>query len=180
MNELRVKDVMTHLVVTLRPKDSIADAAKQLLSNRISGAPVVEGGRLVGVVSEVDLMKAFMPPARRGVRAAPFPLMVHLLRGGLPQDARYSTVDAVMTRNLVTIGQDESVWEAASKIDRHGVRRLPVVDREGFLLGVVARADLVRCMARNHEIKRVHEQLVGTHDGKLPRSGRRSSDAWSA
>lgn len=154
MNELKVKDVMTHLVVTLRPKDSIADAAKRLLSNRISGAPVVEDGRLVGVVSEADLMKAFTPPARRGVRAAPYPLMFLLLRGSPPQEARYSVVGDVMTKSVVTIGQDESIWEAAAKIDRYGVRRLPVVDNEGFVVGVVARGDLVRCMARSHEAKR--------------------------
>lgn len=154
MNELKVKDVMTHLVVTLRPKDSITDAAKRLLSNRISGAPVVENGRLVGVVSEADLMKAFTLPARRGVTAAPYPLMFLLLRGTPPQEARYSVVDDVMTKSVVTIGQDESIWEAASKIDRYGVRRLPVVDKEGFVVGVVARADLVRWMARSHEVKR--------------------------
>lgn len=154
MNELRVEDVMTHLVVTLRPQDTIADAAKRLASNRISGAPVVEDGRLVGVASETDLMKAFTPPALRGVRAAPYPLMFLLLRGSPPQEAHYSVVGDVMTTNVVTIGPDESIWEAASKIDRYGVRRLPVVDEEGFVVGVVARADLVRWMARSDEVKK--------------------------
>lgn len=154
MDELKIKDVMTHLVVTLRPKDSIADAAKKLVSNRISGAPVVDDGRLVGVVSEADLMKAFTPPLRRGARLAPDPLMFLLLRGSPPQDPRHSVVRDVMATRVVTIGQDESIWEAASKMDRYGVRRLPVVDNEGFVVGVVARGDLVRCMARSHDVKR--------------------------
>jgi CBS domain-containing protein len=151
MKELRVKDVMTHLVVTLRPEDKITDAAKRLLSNRISGAPVVEAGRLVGLVSEADLVKAFAPPARRGSLVAPYPLIFLLLRGSPRREAAYSTVGDVMTRDVVTIGPDESVWEAASLIDRHGVRRLPVVDPEGYLIGVLARSDLVRCMARSNE-----------------------------
>ncbi|MGH2757528.1 MAG: CBS domain-containing protein [Actinomycetota bacterium] len=154
MNELSVRDVMTHLVVTVRPEDKITDAAKRLLSNRISGAPVVEAGRLVGIVSEADLVKAFAPPPRSGSFATPYPLMLLLLRGSPRHEARYSSVADVMTREVVTIGQDETIWEAASLIDRHGVRRLPVVDEEGYLVGIVARSDLVRCMARSHEERR--------------------------
>lgn len=151
MNELTVNEVMTHLVVTLRREDKIYDAAKRLLSNRISGAPVVEAGRLVGVVSEADLMKAFTPPARRGSMVAPFPLMLLLLRGSFRHEAHYSSVGDVMTKDVVTIAPHESVWEAASLIDRYGVRRLPVVDDEGYVIGIVARSDLVRCMARSKE-----------------------------
>jgi CBS-domain-containing membrane protein len=57
----------------------------------------------------------------------------------------------VMTKVVVTIGANDSIWEAASLIDWHGVRRLPVIDDEGFVVGVLARSDLVRCMARSHE-----------------------------
>jgi CBS domain-containing protein len=154
MEKLKVKDAMTHLVVTLRPEETILDAAKRLLSNRISGAPVVVGGRLVGVVSEVDLVKALLPSSRGDLVAVPSPLMFLLLRGSPPHETRFSFVGDVMTKNVVTIGQDESLLEAASKIDRYGVRRLPVVDQEGFVVGVVARSDLVRCMARSHEARR--------------------------
>ena len=154
MKEVMVKDVMTHLVVTMRPQDEVTDAAKRLLSNRISGAPVVEGGRLVGVVSEADLVKAFMPPSRRGFLPAPYPLMFLLVRGTPPPEDRYSTVGDVMTRDVVTIGPSDSIWEAASLIDRYGVRRLPVVDGAGLVIGVLARSDLVRCMARSHEERR--------------------------
>jgi CBS domain-containing protein len=150
MKELTVKDVMTHLVVTVRPQDKIADAAKRLLSNRISGAPVVDGGRLVGVVSEADLVKAFMPPSR-GLFPAPYPLMFLLVRGIPRPEARYSTVGDVMTKDVVTIGPNAGILEAASLIDRYGVRRLPVVGDDGWVIGILARSDLVRCMARSHE-----------------------------
>lgn len=154
MNEVTVKDVMTHLVVTLRPSDTITDAAKRLLSNWISGAPVVDGGQLVGIVSEADLMKAFTPPPRRGVSVAPYPLMFLLLRGTPRHEARYSSVSDVMTKNVVTIKPNDSIWEAASLIDRYGVRRLPVIEDEGYVVGIVTRSDLVRCMARSHEERR--------------------------
>jgi CBS domain-containing protein len=68
---------------------------------------------------------------------------------GVPsRDAHISTVGEVMATNLVAIGPQESVWEAASLIDRHGVRRLPVVDEDRFVVGVVTRSDLIRAMAR--------------------------------
>jgi CBS domain-containing protein len=151
MNAQRVTDVMTHLVVTLRPDDKIPHAAKLLLSNRISGAPVVEDGRLVGVVSEADLVRAYVPPARRGsLSAAPYPLMLLLVRGS-GREAHNISVGDVMTTDVVSIGPDASVWEAASLIGRRGVRRLPVVDTDGYVVGVLTRSDLVRCMARRDE-----------------------------
>jgi len=154
MDELKVGDVMTHLVVTLRPEESVPLAAQMLVSNRISGAPVVRGGRLVGVVSEADLVRAYAPPIRRG---APFvathPLLFILLRETPRSEVKGVTVQDVMTSNVISIGPDESVWEAASLIDRHGVRRLPVVDDEGYVIGVVSRSDLVRAMARSQELR---------------------------
>ena len=156
MNELTVKDAMTHFVVTLRPSDSITEAAKRLLSNRISGAPVVEEGRLVGLVSQTDLVKAFTPSPRSGSYVALDPLMFLLVRGTPRMEGRSaSSVQDVMTTDVITIGSDESIWEAASLIDRRGVRRLPVVDKDGFVIGILARSDLVRCMARSHEERRV-------------------------
>ena len=152
MDDPRVKDVMTHLVVTLRPEDTIPQAAKRLLSNRISGAPVAEGGKVVGVVSEADLVRAFMPPTDRSSPfMAPHPMMF-LVRGSAPREVHNITVADVMTEKVISVRPHESIWEAASLIDRHGVRRLPVLDSDGYVIGVVTRSDLVRGMARLHEV----------------------------
>lgn len=151
MNDMRVFDVMTHLVVTFRPEDTIQQAARRMLSNRISGAPVVENGRLVGIVSEADLVAACTSPSkRRAALAAPDPL-TFLLGGVAPRSDTGITVSDVMRKEVVTVSPEASLWEAASLIERHGVRRLPVVDNEGHLVGIVARADLVRSMARDAE-----------------------------
>ena len=144
MDGMEVRDAMTRLAVTLRPGDSIVDAARVLSSNRISGAPVVEDGRVTGVVSEADLMRALSSP-RRGAPSQP--LMLLLLRGTATQETRDVLVGDVMSRRVISIGPRGSIWEAAGLINRHGVRRLPVVDDDGYLVGVLARSDLVRCMA---------------------------------
>lgn len=141
MDSIRVRDVMTNLVVTVRPEDLVEQVAKRLVSNRISGAPVVEGGRLVGIVTEVDLVKAYWASGRR----------VTLMPSPSRQPRPTSTVGDVMTKSVVSIKPQASISEAASLIDRYGVRRLPVVDEAGFVIGVVARADLVRCMAQRAE-----------------------------
>jgi CBS domain-containing protein len=147
MNDIKVTDVMTHLVVTVRPQDTIQEAARQLLNNCISGAPVVERGRLIGVISEADLVAAYAPPARSGSYfVATDPGMFSLL-GTRPIDTHRTTVADVMSKDVISVSPDDSVWKAAALIDLHGVRRLPVVDSDGYLIGVLARADLVRAMA---------------------------------
>ncbi|MGI8708922.1 MAG: CBS domain-containing protein [Actinomycetota bacterium] len=151
MNDIKVSDVMTHLVVTFRPQDTIQEAARRLLKNRISGAPVVEGGRLVGVVSEADLVVAYAPPVHTGSHFVATDPLMFLLRGTVPREVHHTTVGDVMTKNVVSVSPEASVWEAASLIDRYGIRRLPVIDSEGYVMGVLARADLVRAMARGDE-----------------------------
>jgi len=151
MNDIRIRHVMTHLVVTLRPQDTIQEAARQLLGNRISGAPVVEHGLLVGVVSEADLVAAYAPPARSGSPFVATDPLMFLLRGTVPRRLHHTTVGDVMTTQVISVSPGASVWEAASLIDRHGIRRLPVVDEDGYVVGVLARADLVRAMARGDE-----------------------------
>ncbi|MGH2754134.1 MAG: CBS domain-containing protein [Actinomycetota bacterium] len=148
MNEIRVSDVMTHLVVTLRRGDSLREAARRLLSNRISGAPIVDQGRLVGVISEADLVAAYSPPARSGSPFAAVDPLAFLLRGMAPRAVHHSTVGDVMSTDVITVSPDSGVLTAASLIDRHGVRRLPVVDKDDLVVGIVTRSDLVRAMAR--------------------------------
>jgi CBS domain-containing protein len=141
-----VGDVMTHLVVTLRAHDTIQEAARRLIANRISGAPVVDEGCLIGVVSVPDLVGAYMPVTDGLAElSAPDPLIL-LLRGPDWTRAQNKTVGEVMTRDVISISPEASVSEAAVAIDRHGVKRLPVIDSDGLVMGVIARSDLIRAM----------------------------------
>jgi CBS domain-containing protein len=148
MNKIKVDDVMTHLVATLRPEDTIEDAGRLLVSNRISGAPVVREGKLVGLVSEADLVRAFALPHAGFPFEAIDPLTFQL-REDATRVVPGARVKDVMSRDVVSISKDASVWEAASLLDRHGFRRLPVVDGDGYVMGILARSDLVRAMARS-------------------------------
>jgi CBS domain-containing protein len=146
MAEVLVRDVMTHLVVTLRATDTVRSAAQLLVSNQISGAPVVEAGRLVGVVSEADLIAAFAPSRNPTAFKSSEPLTL-LLSGLTPRNVEGLRVADVMTDDVISTSPDTSVWQAAATMDRKGVRRLPVVNQEGFVTGIIARADVVRAAA---------------------------------
>lgn len=146
--QVKVDDVMTHLVVTVRPDDPIEDVARKLIRNRISGAPVVRDGKLVGVISESDIVRALAPPTRKGALFPPNPLML-MMHGSPARHAGGIKAGEVMSTEVVSVTADTSVGVAASLIDRYGFRRVPVVDSEGYVLGILTRSDLVRALAHD-------------------------------
>ena len=113
-------DVMLRDPVCLRPDMEVEDAVKTLLRKRISGAPVVEHDRLVGIFSERDALAA--------------------MAGALYDSQPNGPVSAHMRRNMVTISPDTDLFVIASRFERDPVRRLPVVDADGRLLGLVLRS----------------------------------------
>lgn len=143
---MKVEDVMTKEVVTVRPDTSLKQVAAVLAERRISGLPVVdEDGEIVGVVSEADILfKERGPAGRKGVLARlrhPFGT-----EGQLKLEAR--TAAEAMTAPAKTAVPWRSVATAAAQMLDSGINRLPVVDQDGKLVGIVTRADLVRAFAR--------------------------------
>jgi len=157
---MKVKELMTEHVLAVGPEAPLKDAAAILAENRISGLPVIsEQRRVLGVVSEADiLIKERGPEARHGG------LIAWLLVGGLPDDERLSARSSgeAMTSPTITIGAESHVSEAARLMTENGIKRLPVVDADHKLVGIVTRSDLVRAFARpDEEIGReIREDVV--------------------
>lgn len=149
MSDVKVQDVMTHLVVMLYPTDTVHEAAQRLARNRISGAPVVEGGKVVGIVSESDLIHAVMPPVPVDRGASILDILSVMGRAKPRSHEHGKTVAEVMTSLVIQVSPETSIWKAASIMERKGVKRLPVVDDHDYLLGIVSRADLVKAMAKD-------------------------------
>jgi CBS domain-containing protein len=147
---LKVKDVMTREVITLSPEVGIEEAAKQLRENKISGAPVVDGDRIVGILSEADLMRLLEEESINLVFPSPLelielPIKMHQQLKETIKKLTASKVKDVMTREVITIGEEARIEEAARLMAKHGINRLPVV-KDGKLVGIVTRADVIKAM----------------------------------
>lgn len=158
---MKVEDVMTSDVVTVRPTTSLKEVAGILIERRISGVPVVdEQGKVVGVVSEGDILfKERGRTERRGILTL-FTDATYGTGGQLKLEAR--TAEEAMTAPAQTIPPWRSVSAAAEQMLDAEVKRLPVVDDAGRLLGIVTRTDLVRAFVRSDaEIEReIREEVL--------------------
>jgi CBS domain-containing protein len=144
---MRVKDVMTQTVQTVRSETSLKDAAEILARQHISGLPVVDAeNHVVGVVSEGDILfKERGESEHKGLFERWFELPLPEVVSKL--EAR--TVGEAMSVPAITIGPKRPLTEAANTMIDEGVNRLPVVDADGKLIGIVTRADLVRAFIRS-------------------------------
>ena len=124
MRDIPIDRIMTTDPATVGPHDSAAEARRLLDNNVIHHLPVVEGGRLVGIVSATDFLK------------------LHLLDDKLAIHAR-ATVDQIMETNLIVLRQNATLREAAEKLCMGSFHALPVVDRHKRLVGIVTSSDLI-------------------------------------
>jgi CBS domain-containing protein len=151
MTHAYVKDIMTADVVVVRADAPYRNMAAMFRLHRVSGFPVVDdGGKVVGVVSETDLLPAgTLGPAAGGPRVPAWRPRRKPVQAGGP------TAGDLMTRPAVTIGPDELARHAARLMYSRKLRRLPVVDRDGRLVGILSRADVLSVFTRpDEEVRR--------------------------
>ena len=142
---MKIQELMTGAVVTVRSGTPLKDAAALMAEHHVSGLPVVDAeGRVVGVLSEGDILYK-----ETGRRTKPT-LLGMGLRNEDPRATAVTAGDA-MTVPAVTVGPDRLVSEAAASMIDNGISRLPVVDDDGRLVGIVTRADLMRAFVRPDE-----------------------------
>lgn len=144
---MRVADVMTLNIVTVRPSASVREVARILLDHRISAVPVVdEQDRPVGIVSEGDLLRR-VETGTETKRS----WWLDLLSDPEDRALRFvrehgHTAEQVMSRELITTTEEADLAEVARLLEKHGIKRLPVL-RDGRIVGVVSRADILRGFA---------------------------------
>ncbi len=143
MNTRTVRSVMTRNVVTARPDTSFKDLVTTLADERVSALPVVDDeGRVVGVVSEGDLLHRLdLPPDN------PHSRLLRRRASAAPAGPLGDVAAGLMTRPAVTVASNAAVGSAARLMERHGVKRLPVVDGTR-LVGIVSRRDLLSTYLR--------------------------------
>jgi CBS domain-containing protein len=144
----RIRNVMTRGVVTVTGTAPFAELAHKMAEHGVSALPVLDQDeRLVGIVSEADLLRKEEYRDERARR--------HLLEGRGRRVARAKAAGRIaadlMTSPVVTIDSDATIPEAARLLARHRVKRLPVVDDDDRLVGIVSRSDLLRLFVRDDE-----------------------------
>lgn len=144
---MRVQDIMTTDVVTAAPDMSLKEVARHLVERGISGMPVVDAeGSVVGVISETDVIVKERPEPYNGAVSR------RLGRIDLEEQAKRKArlVGETMSSPAITVEAFWTIPGAAELMRVHAVNRLPVV-KQGRLVGIVTRADLVRAFARSDE-----------------------------
>lgn len=153
---MKVRDVMNPDVVVCSPEDTIGDVARLLKQNNISGLPVVENAKVVGVVSEGDLLKLLEMPDRTGLwLPSPFEVIEVPIRElinwedtkRMLEDVGSQPVEEIMKKKVYTISPEDSIEKASELITRHKINRLPVIEG-GKLVGIVTRGDIIRGLGK--------------------------------
>ncbi|MGL6280018.1 MAG: CBS domain-containing protein [Gaiella sp.] len=153
---MKVADLMTTDVLAASPDQTLKDAARALASRGISGLPVVgSSARVLGVLSEADIL------AKEVDGGARVSALQRFLEGP-PVDDRFNAmlVEEAMTAPAITIAPERPITEAAGMMLAEGINRLPVVDDEGRLIGIISRGDLVRAFAQDDET--IRAEIVRT------------------
>lgn len=144
---MRAIDLMTPKVITVSPDATIAEAAKMMLDNRISGMPVVNAaGQVVGIISEGDLLHRIELGTERHRS-----WWLGIVSGGtVPAEdfikSHAHKVGDVMTHHVATVDETASPEEIVRLMETRRIKRVPVV-RNGTLIGIISRANLLRALA---------------------------------
>ncbi len=147
---MQIKDIMVTDVITVSTSDSVEQCAKLLQENNISGLPVLdEGGKVAGIVTEGDLIRR----ASRIKAPGYLEILGGLIYLGSPskfveelQRAMSLEAGQLMSKDVISVKPEESVEEAATLMVEKGISRLPVIDDEDKLVGIVSRRDIMSCL----------------------------------
>jgi CBS domain-containing protein len=149
---MKVSDIMTKDVVTCIPSDPVESVVKLMSEKDISGLPVIEGEKVVGVVTEADIMRLLVVPEPTGLwmpsplevlLEIPFKELMQLRRlQKSAKDVAEQTVGSIMNRDVLSVAPDDDIEAAAALMVKHKVNRL-VVLKGGKLAGIITRDDII-------------------------------------
>ncbi len=148
--KVSVQDVMTHEVYSVTKDAEVRDAAGILSERKISGMPVLDGNnRVIGVISEADILAA----SGLGKKRPAGDFLRRLMGESVPGKREGSRVGDIMSTPPITTGPFEDIKETALILDKHRIKRLPVVDNDGKLLGIISRGDIIRAIGASPKLR---------------------------
>ena len=152
---MKVKQIMSRPVITVDPSTLVKDASALLAEKNISGVPVVEGGKLVGIFSEADVLRS-IKITKKDMRLI-YPSVSSIGIAFQEEVTQREIIEAyneigrkavreVMSRDVETVGPEMTINDIIMKMVQKGISRLPVIDK-GTIVGIVTRGDVIRGLA---------------------------------
>ncbi len=151
MEKLVVKDIMTKNVITINKNATVCELSKLFLENKISGVPVVDdNNNLVGIATDADII----------IHESDLPLPLSFSHAFLQKYESYAKntkeylktkVENIMTKRLKTVYEDNTITKAVNIMINNDINRIPVVDKNNNLKGIITRADIIKFMIKNTE-----------------------------
>ncbi|KHO48038.1 MAG: signal transduction protein with CBS protein [archaeon GW2011_AR5] len=148
---MRIKDIMTKRPVTVKPDDTFGKAVRLMTGRNISGCPVVKDGKLIGIVTQTDAVRAIDIYGKIN-RSDISSLLISILKSKGSDPARLrklfkARVSDIMNRKVISVDVERDVYEAARLMNKHGIDRLPVV-KSSQLVGIVTKKDILRLLEK--------------------------------
>lgn len=149
-----VKDVMSKNVITISPEESISNAIDKMAKNNISGLIVVEDEKVVGVISESDVLKIFKSEFPELKLSSNISLSIFsLIKSGIKIIREIKKIGKLKVKDLMSkkvffVKPEDTILEAARIMSKKDVRRLTVIDESGKLVGIISRTDILRALIK--------------------------------
>ncbi len=149
---MRVKEIMIKDVVSVNPDDNVEEALTRLFEMQISGLPVIDAqGKLIGMFTEKEVLSYILPSYIEKVGRFIYEENPKSTRKKL-QELTKMKVRQLMRRDVVTTAEDTTLCEVARIMLTQRARRLPVIDKTGKVVGIIARCDILKAMAKEADL----------------------------
>ena len=146
---MKVKDLMTKEVISVSRTKPIKEVVQIFSESAFGSLPVVnQEKKIVGIITKKDLLMTFLPEYFDLLEDISFIEDFGLLEESLLLEEGLLLVDDVMSKKVVTIGEDESLFKAVALMVQSDVRRLPVVDKENKLVGIITQTHICQAILR--------------------------------
>jgi CBS domain-containing protein len=150
---MKVKEIMKRDVTSVKPEDNAMETLTLLFKMQISGLPVIDGqGKLVGMFTEKDILRSILPSYIEKVGRFVYEENPKSIKNKF-KELENLKVSQLMRKEIITVFEDAAVCEVARIMLTQKVRRIPVLNKENKVVGIVAREDIIKSYAKEAEWK---------------------------